>query len=153
MVRCFLIWIKEYGAKIMFLKNGFFVSLVNRTLKLDTLIGTEQWKGVDVLIFNSYHWWLHTGRLKMWADLYRLQKFLVLFWIAKQVFEFTTRWDNYEIGNKILTDMDVKEAYKTALTTWANWIDSNVDPTKTRVFFQGISPVHYQYLIFCSEII
>lgn len=55
-----------------------------------------------------------------------------------------SRWDRYQIGNRTFEDMDVMEAYKTALTTWAHWVDTNVDPTKTRVFFQGISPVHYQ---------
>ncbi|KAK6132537.1 hypothetical protein DH2020_033746 [Rehmannia glutinosa] len=58
----------EYGVSVMFLKNGFLVSLENRTLRLDTLSGSEEWKGVDVLIFNSYHWWLHTGRLRTGAE-------------------------------------------------------------------------------------
>lgn len=32
--------------------------------------------------------------------------------------------------------------YEEALKTWAQWIDENVDPNKTKVFFQGISPDH-----------
>lgn len=38
--------------------------------------------------------------------------------------------------------MDRLVAYEKALTTWARWIDTNIDPTKTKVFFQGVSPDH-----------
>jgi DNA mismatch repair ATPase MutL len=40
--------------------------------------------------------------------------------------------------------MDRLDAFYKGLTTWANWVDVNVDPTKTKLFFQGISPTHYQ---------
>lgn len=35
-------------------------------------------------------------------------------------------------------------AFEEALTTWANWVDLNIDPTKSKVFFQGVSPSHYK---------
>ncbi|OIS99010.1 protein trichome birefringence-like 42 [Nicotiana attenuata] len=111
----------EFEFTVTFLKNGFLVDLVveeaGRVLKLDSLSRSYQWKGVDFLIFNSYHWWIHTGSLQT--------------------------WDYFQVGDKIYKETDHMEAYKIALTTWGNWIDSNIDPAMTKVFFQGISAVHY----------
>ncbi|KAH9610652.1 hypothetical protein KSS87_002967 [Heliosperma pusillum] len=54
----------EYGTSIMMLKDGFLVDVVTqkvgRVLKLDRISGSK-WLGVDVLIFNTYHWWFHNG--------------------------------------------------------------------------------------------
>lgn len=46
------------------------------------------------------------------------------------------------MGNEIIKDMDPLEAYKIGLTTWSKWIDSNIDPSKTTVLFQGIAAAH-----------
>jgi hypothetical protein len=54
------------------------------------------------------------------------------------------RWDYIQVGNQVMKDMDRMKAFEKALTTWAAWVDSNIDPTKVRVFFQGISPSHYK---------
>lgn len=42
----------------------------------------------------------------------------------------------------MIKDMDRLLAYEKALNTWANWVENNIDPTKTEVFFQGVSPDH-----------
>ncbi|XP_042480528.1 protein trichome birefringence-like 43 [Macadamia integrifolia] len=110
----------EYNVSVMFFRYAFLVDIVaekiGRVLKLDSIEGSKIWQGADTLIFNSWHWWLHTGR--------------------KQP------WDFIQEGNKYYKDMDRLVAYEKGLSTWAKWIDSNVDPKRTNVFFQGVSPDH-----------
>ncbi|KAK6134415.1 hypothetical protein DH2020_031847 [Rehmannia glutinosa] len=110
----------DYDASILFYRNAFLVDIVSeargRVLKLDSISSSKIWGGMDVLIFDSWHWWLHTGRKQPWD------------WIVD--------------GNTTVKDMDRLTAYEKALNTWAKWIDTNVDPTKTQVFFQGVSPDH-----------
>ncbi|PQQ18693.1 protein trichome birefringence-like 42 [Prunus yedoensis var. nudiflora] len=106
----------------MFRKNGFLVDLdyekIGKVLKLNSISTGNQWKGVDTLIFNTFHWWTHTGR--------------------------SQTWDYFQVGDKLVKEMDHMEAYKIALTTWAKWVDSNIDFSKTKVFFQGVAAVHLE---------
>lgn len=53
------------------------------------------------------------------------------------------RWDYVQVNNKLFKDMNRFIAYYKGLTTWAKWVEKNVNPAKTKVFFLGISPVHY----------
>ncbi|CAN0913900.1 Protein trichome birefringence-like 43 [Linum grandiflorum] len=54
----------------------------------------------------------------------------------------TRRWKIIEEGNREYQDMDRLEAYEKALRTWADWVDTHIDPATTKVFFQGVSPDH-----------
>ncbi|KAI4320696.1 hypothetical protein MLD38_034149 [Melastoma candidum] len=112
--------VPAYVVSISRLKNPFLVDLkrekVGKVLKLDSITTGGKWKGMDVLIFNSYHWWNHRGRLQS--------------------------WDYFQVGNETRKYMDRMEAYEIAMTTWAKWIDSNINPAKTAVFFLGVSAVH-----------
>ncbi|GLT80074.1 hypothetical protein SLA2020_515340 [Shorea laevis] len=113
---------EDYGVTIYLYRTPYLVDIVKenvgRVLMLDSIKGGNTWKGMDVLIFNSWHWWTHTGK--------------------------SQPWDYIQYGETLLKDMNRLEAFSRGLTTWANWADSNVDTSKTRVFFQGISPTHYQ---------
>ncbi|KAJ8749377.1 hypothetical protein K2173_018867 [Erythroxylum novogranatense] len=109
-----------YNVEIMFYRNAFLVDIVSTSsgavLKLNSIEGGELWKRMDVLVFNTWHWWLHTGRKQPW---------------------------NYiEDGNNTYKDMDRLVAYEKGLRTWAQWVGRNIDPVKTKVFFQGVSPDH-----------
>lgn len=112
----------DYGVKVMRERNVYLVDLVRekigRVLKLDSIEqGSKLWNGVDVIVFNTWHWWNRRG--------------------AGQP------WDYIQVGNEIYKDMDRMVAFERALNTWANWMNTNYNPNKTKAFFQGISPSHY----------
>lgn len=112
----------DYGVKILLFRTPYLVDLVNekagRVLKLDSIKNGNAWKGMNMLIFNTWHWWTHTGR--------------------------TQPWDYMQDGNKWYKDMNRLIAYYKGLTTWSRWVNLNVDASKTKVFFLGISPTHYE---------
>ncbi|KAH1222644.1 Protein trichome birefringence-like 39 [Glycine soja] len=54
------------------------------------------------------------------------------------------RWDYIQERNKLYKDMNRFILFYKGLTTWARWVNINVNPAQTKVFFLGISPVHYE---------
>ncbi|KAF2322432.1 hypothetical protein GH714_017011 [Hevea brasiliensis] len=111
----------DYEVSIMLFHSLLLVDIeqedMGRVLKLDSLKDGNIWKDMDVLVFNTWHWWYRRG--------------------PKQP------WDFVQVGDTILKDMDRMVAFHKALTTWAKWVDSDVD---TRVFYeelaQGIALKH-----------
>ncbi|KAL1216208.1 Protein trichome birefringence-like 6 [Cardamine amara subsp. amara] len=88
------------------------------TLRIDAMDRTSsRWKGANVLVFNTAHWWSH--------------------------YKTKSGVNYYQEGDQIHPKLDVSTAFKKALQTWSSWVDKNIDPKKTRVFFRSAAPSHF----------
>nr|GMC61597.1 protein trichome birefringence-like 36 [Ipomoea batatas] len=112
----------DYETSIEFCWAPFLVELKQgaenkRILHLDLIEeNARYWRGSDVLVFDSAHWWTHS--------------------------ENRSSWDYIMEGTNFFRYMNPMVAYEKGLMTWAKWIDLNVDPRKSRVFFRSMSPKH-----------
>ncbi|XP_010558437.1 PREDICTED: protein trichome birefringence-like 4 [Tarenaya hassleriana] len=120
---------KEFQCSIDFIKSPFLVQeskysdrfgKKRETLRLDVIQGsiTELYRDADIVIFNTGHWWTH-------------QK--------------TNKGKGYfQEGSHIYDRLEVRKAYTKALHTWADWVDANINISRTRVFFVGYSSSHFR---------
>ncbi|XP_015894741.2 protein trichome birefringence-like 2 [Ziziphus jujuba] len=95
-------------------RNGTF-----ETLRLDLMDQTtSMYHDADIIVFNTGHWWTH---------------------------EKTSKGeDYYQEGNYVHPRLKVLKAYQRALTTWARWVDKNIDANRTLVLFRGYSVTHFR---------
>ncbi|RLM91505.1 protein trichome birefringence-like 28 [Panicum miliaceum] len=118
---------REFNATVEFYWAPFLVesnsddpkihSIRDRIIKADTIAAhAENWRGVDYLVFNTYIWWMNTLNMKVMRP-------------------GGQSWEEHDEVVRI-------EAYRKVLTTWARWVNENVDPARTSVFFMSMSPLH-----------
>lgn len=118
---------KEYDATIEFFWAPYLVDsnsdleilpAEDRIIRVDSVKNNSMnWGRADFLVFNTYVWWTNQGTQK-------------------------TLWGSFANGPEGYEELDAQVAYRIGLKTWANWIDSNLNSKRTRVFFITMSPTH-----------
>eukprot|EP00268_Persea_americana_P067428 TRINITY_DN9283_c0_g1_i3.p1 TRINITY_DN9283_c0_g1~~TRINITY_DN9283_c0_g1_i3.p1 ORF type:complete len:443 (+),score=81.39 TRINITY_DN9283_c0_g1_i3:240-1568(+) len=89
--------------------------LDSRIIRPDSVLKhASEWEKADILVFNTYLWW-RQGNIKL-------------------------LWSDEEDG--VCEELSGIGAMKLALEAWAEWVASNVDPRKKRIFYVTMSPTH-----------
>ncbi|KAG9452822.1 hypothetical protein H6P81_005726 [Aristolochia fimbriata] len=78
----------------------------------------RHWKGVDVLVLDTYLWWMTGAKMKI-------------------------RRGSFQDTEKNIVLMETEEAYRMALSSVTKWVKRNMRRLKpSRVFFVTMSPTH-----------
>ncbi|KAL2955354.1 hypothetical protein AAZX31_18G023600 [Glycine max] len=77
----------------------------------------RHWKGADIVVFNTYLWWITGSKMKILLG-------------------------SFNDKVKEIIDMPTEDAYRMAMKSMLRWVRLNMDSNKTRVFFTSMSPSH-----------
>ncbi|KAH6837671.1 TRICHOME BIREFRINGENCE-LIKE 34 [Perilla frutescens var. hirtella] len=77
----------------------------------------RHWTDADILIFDSFMWWLEPT--------------------------MTLLWGSFGSSDAIYKRVEMRpRRYEMALNTWSDWLEFNINRTKTNLFFVSLSPFH-----------
>ncbi|KAL0347515.1 UNVERIFIED_CONTAM: protein trichome birefringence-like 34 [Sesamum calycinum] len=75
----------------------------------------RHWDDADILVFDTYVWWLET--------------------------KLTILWGSFGSPDGIYKTVEMKmRRYEMGLSTWSEWLEMNINRTKTKLFFMSVSP-------------
>ncbi|XP_020237223.2 protein trichome birefringence-like 33 isoform X2 [Cajanus cajan] len=155
---------KEYNATIEFYWAPFLLesnsdnAVIHRVSDRIVKKGSinthgRHWKGADIVVFNTYLWWITGSKMKILyvSLLYFIQPIIYFLphsflcqchckTLAK-VLQFF-RHGSFDDEVKEIIEMSTEEAYRMALKSMLRWVRLNMDSNKTRVFFTSMSPSH-----------
>ncbi|KAI7739870.1 hypothetical protein M8C21_008094 [Ambrosia artemisiifolia] len=128
---------KEYNATIEFYWAPFLMesnsddAVIHRVSDRVVRRGSinkhgKHWKGVDIMVFNTYLWWM-TGL-----------KFKIL-------------QGSFDDEVKEIEEVSTEDAYRMGLKSMLRWVRKNMDRKKTRVFFTSMSPSHQKSIDWGAE--
>ncbi|PWA67599.1 PC-Esterase [Artemisia annua] len=90
----------------------------DRIVRVDSIEKhARNWVNADILVFNSYLWW-RMPTLKL----------------LNGTFEDT---DHYNIVTN-------RHGYRMVLKTWSNWLHTNINHTRTRLYFMSMTATHHK---------
>ncbi|KAL8039059.1 hypothetical protein ABFX02_10G010400 [Erythranthe guttata] len=118
----------EYNATIEFYWSPLLVEsncdnpdshhVKDRVLRIKSIEKhARHWTDADILIFNSFMWW-HNPTM-------------------------TILWGSFGSSDSIYKRVEMKlRLYEMTLNTWSDWLEININRTKTKLFFMSLSPHH-----------
>ncbi|KAL7136104.1 hypothetical protein ABFS83_10G006800 [Erythranthe nasuta] len=87
-----------------------------RAVRIDSIENhARHWNDADFLVFDTYVWWSNPMMTLIWGS----------FGSPDAIYQ--------TVGKKV-------RRYEMALTTWADWLELNINRTKTKLFFMSVSP-------------
>ncbi|ESW35574.1 hypothetical protein PHAVU_001G246200 [Phaseolus vulgaris] len=119
---------KEYNATIEFYWAPFLLesnsddAVIHRVTDRIVRKGSinthgRHWKGADIIVFNTYLWWITGSNMKILLG-------------------------SFKDEVKEIVEMSTEDAYRMAMKSMVRWVKLNMDFNKTRVFFSSMSPSH-----------